>query len=308
MAREVMASEATAAQRRAYFQLVGTDGITPATGEAGGQPQVATNGAAWSSAGIGTLVAIGNGRYYADLTAGAVATVGDEIETRYKSANTAECPGDSFVVVAFDPYAVPTVTVQDGSVTAATFAAGAVSAGLGELFAGGAWSTSDDLLARYDVRRVCQLLADDGTAVLPANLPTNPNLLVLLDDATALVASAIYRGGKYTAVDVAAMDGKSYALLKRLVCDLTMGLLYQRRGYSAEEVRAAVPSYVSAQEMLDALAEGTRIFGTVQAAVDAGKPKRVQVDRRKTLLTSTTRVFGNLTVDPTEPQPKTPGS
>lgn len=99
----VKANEATASRRRAYFHLVGSDGITPATGETGGQPQVSSDGGAWTNTGIGTLSVIGNGRYYADLTQTLVATAGTIVETRYKSASTAECPGDSVQVVAFDP-------------------------------------------------------------------------------------------------------------------------------------------------------------------------------------------------------------
>ncbi len=101
--RLVQASATAASLRRVYFQLVATDGITPAMSEAGGQPQISTNGAAWTNTGVGVLSAIGNGRYYADLTAAAVATVGDEIETRYASGATAECPGNSVLVVSFDP-------------------------------------------------------------------------------------------------------------------------------------------------------------------------------------------------------------
>ncbi len=101
----VLANEATATKRRCYFHLVdATDGITAETGEAAGQPQVSSNGAAFTNTGIGTLSAIGNGRYYADMTQALVTTAGTQIETRYKSANTAESPGDSFQVVAFDPY------------------------------------------------------------------------------------------------------------------------------------------------------------------------------------------------------------
>lgn len=101
----VHANESTAARRRVYFHLVdATDGITPETGEGGGQPQVSSNGGAWTNTGIGTLTHIGNGRCYADLTQALVATAGTAIETRYKSANTAETPGDSVRVVAFDPY------------------------------------------------------------------------------------------------------------------------------------------------------------------------------------------------------------
>lgn len=100
----IKANESSAARRRVYFDCRdATDGITPETGEAGGQPQVATNGGAWTDTGLGTLAAIGNGRYYAELTQAAVATAGDVIECRYKSANTAETPGDSVQVVAFDP-------------------------------------------------------------------------------------------------------------------------------------------------------------------------------------------------------------
>lgn len=99
----VTANQATATKRRVYFQLVdATDGFTPETGEASGQPQISTDGAAWTDTGIGTLVSIGNGRYYAELTQTAVQTAGVVIETRYQSANTAECPGDSVQVVAID--------------------------------------------------------------------------------------------------------------------------------------------------------------------------------------------------------------
>ncbi len=100
----VKANEATAAKRYVYFHLVdATDGMTAETGEAGGQPQISANGAAWTNTEIGVLVVIGNGRYYAELTQTVVAMAGTIIETRYKSANTAECPGDKVQVVGFDP-------------------------------------------------------------------------------------------------------------------------------------------------------------------------------------------------------------
>lgn len=105
MPRQIKAGEATAARRRVFGQIVSADGITPATGEAGGQPQVMINGAAFTNAGIGVLVHGGDGRYYAELDAATVLATGTWIETRYKSAGTAECPLDSVEVVAFDPVA-----------------------------------------------------------------------------------------------------------------------------------------------------------------------------------------------------------
>lgn len=104
MPKPIKLSESTTERRQVYFQLVGTDGITPATGEAGGQPQRSINGGSWTNSDIGVLVAIGNGRYYATLGVDALAVAGWHIETRYKSANTAECPGDSFYVVNYDPH------------------------------------------------------------------------------------------------------------------------------------------------------------------------------------------------------------
>lgn len=109
-------NEATAARRRVYFFLVGTDGITPATGEAGGQPQVSVDGGAWTSTGIGTLTHIGNGVYYADLSQSLVNVDNAVIRTRYKSVNTAECPGDTAIVdVEVEQAAACKALLEDGT-------------------------------------------------------------------------------------------------------------------------------------------------------------------------------------------------
>lgn len=104
MSKLMQVGETVSTQRDVYFQLVSTDGITPATAEAGGQPQISVNHGAWTNTGISTLTHIGNGRYYATITAVTLTTAGQHIETRYKSATTAECPGDTIYVVSFDPY------------------------------------------------------------------------------------------------------------------------------------------------------------------------------------------------------------
>ena len=105
MARQIQVSEAAAARRRVYFHCVdATDGITAELGEAGGQPETSIDGAAWvGAASIGVLVAIGNGRYYAEVVVATVNAAGRLIETRYKSANTAETIGDSLEVVNHNP-------------------------------------------------------------------------------------------------------------------------------------------------------------------------------------------------------------
>jgi len=106
MALLIQAGETTAARKRVYFQCAdATDGMAPETGEAGGQPQISTDGGAFADAGIGVLVAVGNGRYYAELTDAAVESEA-VIESRYKSAETAEAVGTTAQVVGFDPGAV----------------------------------------------------------------------------------------------------------------------------------------------------------------------------------------------------------
>lgn len=134
MPREIQVSEPVAARRRVYFDLRdGTDGLTPELSEANGQPQLSTNGGAWTNTGIGILVVIGNGRYYAELTVAAVSSTGAIIETRYKSAATAESPGDTIEVVTHDPVAdiaavrAKTDTLGSGTVTVVSPIAGDLS-------------------------------------------------------------------------------------------------------------------------------------------------------------------------------------
>lgn len=95
-------SESTAARRRVFLHLVDvTDGFTPETGEASGQPQISKNGGAFASTSA-TLTAVANGLYYVELTTGELDTLG-LIAVRYKSANTREFQTLG-QVVAFDPF------------------------------------------------------------------------------------------------------------------------------------------------------------------------------------------------------------
>lgn len=82
---------------KVYFKVKTVDG-DPALSEAGGQPQISINGADYSDTGIGTLVAIGYGDYYALLSNSIIRVDGDVYRTRYKSGLTQESEGDSFVV------------------------------------------------------------------------------------------------------------------------------------------------------------------------------------------------------------------
>lgn len=88
---------------RVYFDVRLTDGSV-ATSEVGNQPQLSLNGASWNTTGIGVLVDIGFGSYYADFTTSFISnlTPGDIIRTRYKGTLTLETPGDTFQIIDDD--------------------------------------------------------------------------------------------------------------------------------------------------------------------------------------------------------------
>jgi len=196
MARFILAGQATAAKRQVYFHLVdATDGLTAETGEAGGQPQISSDGVGWTNTGIGVLVDIGNGRYYAELTQAAVTMAGTIIETRYKSANTAEAVGDQIHVVGFDldTAAITAAGVADAvwdETLADHVAAGSTGEALSNLSAGDVGANTVTItvedVATDPVADVSVSIFDSGNTVLQTRTLTNSSGIatVALDDAT----------------------------------------------------------------------------------------------------------------------------
>ena len=97
--RVIDISNKTIESYRVFFDVRLLDGITPATAEAGGQPELSVNGTSFTATGFSTLVLIGAGRYYADISQNLTLNPGDIIITRYKSLITVETSGDEFQVV-----------------------------------------------------------------------------------------------------------------------------------------------------------------------------------------------------------------
>lgn len=85
---EFKQSDNVAARRRAWvFLVLDVDGKSPALDEAGGQPQISKNGAAYADT-ENTLVSIGQGNYYVELTQDELDTEG-QLFIYYKSLLTA---------------------------------------------------------------------------------------------------------------------------------------------------------------------------------------------------------------------------
>ncbi len=108
--RTIKVAELDSNLLKVYFdvRLLSDD---PALAEAGGQPQLSLNGATFDNTGIGTLIAVGFGNYYAMLSTSILTTPGDVIKTRYKSGITKETVGDAFLVTSSDS------TLPDDAIT-----------------------------------------------------------------------------------------------------------------------------------------------------------------------------------------------
>lgn len=158
----------------------------------------------------------------------------------------------------------------------------------------------DDLVARYDRRRLADLVADAGTRVDPSTVEDHANVAVAIDDALAMLLSAVRVSSRYTADDLRAEpppaandEGKS--LVKRIVCDLAFGLLNSRRGYAADEMQRLAPRYFEALQQLELLRRGERILDSdthAAAGLPGSEPFRPLGSSTPSLLSDAHRYFG----------------
>jgi len=137
----------------------------------------------------------------------------------------------------------------------------------------------DELALRYDKRRLMELYADDGIRPTVYD-PNNINLLTALEDATAEINAAIFIGYKYTIESLNGFTPSSFLegltetgkrLIRRLAADLAYANLVSRRGLSTTETSNLAPRNLIAQQLLEQLRQGERIFDMVdQSAANAG--------------------------------------
>jgi phage gp36-like protein len=131
-----------------------------------------------------------------------------------------------------------------------------------------AYADPSDMIVRYDEQTVKDLLSDTGEPIV--DLTTNAKLLALLEAASGRLEAALLVARHYTVVELSALTGNSLALLKDIVCDLTMTKLLRRRPekFGSDAIKAASQE---AEEYLDRLRNGERLFD-VPAHIDAGLP------------------------------------
>ena len=140
-----------------------------------------------------------------------------------------------------------------------------------------AYITPDDVVLRYDRRRVAELLTtNDASPVDPDDLSGNASLLELCEDASSEIDSAVTVGNRYSRDDLTtlAASASEGAMLRRLACDLVWGNLLIFKGLGDANVNAQAPRYLEAKETLKRLNNGDLVFG-LDANRDAGLPKTV---------------------------------
>ena len=133
------------------------------------------------------------------------------------------------------------------------------------------YADADDLTARFDWRIIADLASDSGTQVEESALGGNEKVAAALDDASGRIDAALSVAQVYTAADLAGLSGNSLAMLKRITCELAMLFLIGRRQEKLLD-GSLPPMEQKAEDYLDRLRKGERLFGDVAAAAAAGLP------------------------------------
>lgn len=143
-----------------------------------------------------------------------------------------------------------------------------------------AFATPAQIVQRFDVRMLGDLVGDDGLRIGPSELLVHPNLQTALDDAAGEMLAALLQGKRYTAADLAALTGDSQKYLIRLNCEIALGLLWERRGYFDDDRRDEWMD--RSRKALNRLRTGEIIFdvdGVKGAALpNVSTPSRVTIE------------------------------
>ncbi len=135
----------------------------------------------------------------------------------------------------------------------------------------GSYATPDDALARYDARLWGDLCGDVGVRYTAIQLKDASTLygqrfLALLADASFEVEAACLRGGRYSADDLASLEGVARAGLIRLVT--AKAVLFGLEGRNP--LQATTDMHKRIEEQLQRLRLGEDVFG-IQEDIDAGE-------------------------------------
>jgi len=124
------------------------------------------------------------------------------------------------------------------------------------------YATGSEMLERYDARLLGDLVSDNGVAVSAGALPGHPNLVAVLNDASAAIDAAVFVGNRYTPSQMSNLSASAAAFVRRLTCDLALIYIKRRRGRFDSDKDAALLKEVNAS--LDALRSGDDVLVSEQ--------------------------------------------
>lgn len=131
-----------------------------------------------------------------------------------------------------------------------------------------AYATGTDLIKRYDVDQVGDLATDEREELDRAVVPTHPNVLTALLDASGEIDAALMAGGRYTPDELAGITDNTKNHLIRITCAIAMAGLIERRPERVS-VELADAYRKTARGFLEALRRGENVFG-IAAVVASG--------------------------------------
>jgi len=159
-----------------------------------------------------------------------------------------------------------------------------------------AHATVSDLLMRYDLRRIGDLVLDTDQRATAEELAGNSTaglvVQTALSDASGMINSAILAGNRYLLADLLDMTEDSKGYLKRICCDLAYGLLISRRGYGGDDLDAMTSRSKESEAILELLRTGERVF-QIEKNENAELPQQAQISRTINLFSNELdRYFG----------------
>lgn len=130
-----------------------------------------------------------------------------------------------------------------------------------------AYAEPSDLISRYDVAVLGDLVADDGIRVSASDLEDDAVLLEVLQTASGQVEAAMLCGNRYSPDELSGLTGNSASHLKQIVCLIAIAILFERR--PAVNSMHADLYLKRADAYLEDLRHGKNLFNLAEALVDA---------------------------------------
>jgi len=135
-----------------------------------------------------------------------------------------------------------------------------------------AYASATDLTTRHDSNLIGELIRDDNETATEDEIEDSTVVSAILVDASGQVEAAMLCGNRYSPARLAALEGNSQGLLKKIVCLIAMAELLNRR--PGRHIESAKYYDDMARAYLEDLRTGKNLFNLTDdtANRDAANP------------------------------------